>query len=221
MLLPPLRPYSALPAYPTAPLPTTGSYNPSVPYGAPSPAATAAIQPYPADAVSFSPPTQPLPIGAIAPNFTLKNQDGQAVRLYDALSRGPVVLFFYPKDNSFLCTRQVQAFRDAYPYLRQLGASVFGISSDDAKAHQQFIAEQRLPFPLLSDPTQQVRSQYGAQSLGGYLPGRVTMVIDPASRRIRASYSSQTNIGEHIQTALQALQPATQPYSAAFQNSVR
>lgn len=153
-------------------------------------------------------PSQPLPVGAIAPDFILNDQNGQPVRLYDALRQGSVVLFFYPKDNSPLCSKQVQAFRDAYPALQQLGASVFGISSDSAKSHQQFIANQQLNFPLLSDPDQQVRTQYGAQTLG-FLPGRVTFVIDSPTRRIRASYSSQANIAEHIRTAITALQPQT------------
>ena len=214
-----LSPYSTISYQIHRPLFNTGASH-LPPLQAPPPALPF-NQSKPSDVFLPVSPNQPLGVGALAPDFVLPNQNGQPVRLYHELSRGPVVLFFYPKDGSYLCTRQVQAFRDAYPYFQQRGAAVFGISSDDAKSHQQFIAEQRLPFPLLSDPTQHVRSQYGAQSLGGVMPGRVTVVIDPATRRIRASYASSPlspfNLGEHLRTALQALQPPAPPYPNAFQ----
>jgi thioredoxin-dependent peroxiredoxin len=166
-------------------------------------------QPFPPvvlDTYSPSRNTHPLQPGQTAPSFLLPDQNGKPVHLYQALQKGPVVLFFYPKDNSPLCVKQVQAFREAYPYFQQMGASVFGISSDSAKSHQQFIASQRLPFPLLSDTNEQVRKQYGAQSLGGVIPARVTFVIAPQTGQIKMAYSSQFNIQEHIQHALQALQ---------------
>lgn len=178
-----------------------------------APSANPYQQPFPPvvlDTLALSRNTQPLQAGQIAPGFILPDQDGKPVNLYQALQKGPVVLFFYPKDNSPLCAKQVQAFRDAYPYFQQMGVSVFGISSDSAKSHQQFIASQRLPFSLLSDPTEQVRKQYGAESLGGAVPARVTYVIAPRTGQIKLTYSSQFNIQDHIQTALQALQPDSQ-----------
>jgi len=143
--------------------------------------------------------------GSPAPDFTLNDHANRPVRLSDALKRGPVVLFFYPKNNTAFCTKQVQAFRDAYPEFQKLGASVFGISSDSEKSHQQFITSQRLPFTLLSDPGGIVRQQYGAQRFWGLIPNRATFVINGPNQTIRTVYSSQANISAHINQALQGL----------------
>jgi peroxiredoxin Q/BCP len=143
--------------------------------------------------------------GSPAPDFTLTDHTGRRLHLYDALQQGPVVLFFYPKNNTAFCTKQVQAFRDTYPEFQKLGASVFGISSDSEKSHQQFNAQQKLPFLLLSDPGGKVRRQYGARSFGGLIPNRSTFVIDGPTRSIRTVYSSQANISAHINKALQGL----------------
>jgi peroxiredoxin Q/BCP len=143
--------------------------------------------------------------GSSAPDFTLNDHTGRPVTMKEALRQGPVVLFFYPKNNTAFCTKQVQAFRDAYPEFQKLGASVFGISSDSEKSHQQFNDKQRLPFALLSDPNGNVRRQYGARSFWGLVPSRTTFVIDSSTQTIRTVYSSQANISAHINKALQGL----------------
>ena len=143
--------------------------------------------------------------GKVAPDFTLNDHAGQPVHLSEALKQGPVVLFFYPKNNTAFCTKQVQAFKESHLEFQKLGASVFGISSDSVKSQQQFNQEQRLPFPLLSDPDGKIRKQYGAARLGGLFPNRSTFVIDGSTQQIRTVYSSQANISEHIQKALQGL----------------
>jgi peroxiredoxin Q/BCP len=147
----------------------------------------------------------------IAPDFILhstqKNPENQEVmpfHLYEALKNGPVVLFFFPSNKTPFCQKQLQAFRDSYSRFQALGATVVGISSDPVKSQQQAISQERLPFDLLSDPDDTVRKQFNAQSLWGLLPSRKTFVIAPDAQ-IFSTYSSQTNISEHIGSALSSV----------------
>ena len=89
--------------------------------------------------------------GMKAPDFALKNQDGQEVRLSDFIGK-KVVLYFYPKDNTPGCTRQACAFSNAYNTYRQKGIVVLGVSKDSVDSHRKFADKYGLPFTLLSDP---------------------------------------------------------------------
>ena len=91
-----------------------------------------------------------LAVGTQAPAFTLPDKDGKNVSLNDFAGQ-KVVLYFYPKDSTPGCTRQAQAFRDAFAKFTAEGAVVIGISKDSVKSHQNFAAKQELPFILLSD----------------------------------------------------------------------
>ncbi len=91
-----------------------------------------------------------LAVGTQAPAFTLPDKDGKNVSLNDFAGQ-KVVLYFYPKDSTPGCTRQAQAFRDAFAKFKAEGAVVIGISKDSVKSHQNFAAKQELPFILLSD----------------------------------------------------------------------
>ena len=97
--------------------------------------------------------------GAPAPNFTLKTDDGTDVTLADLRDR-PVVLFFYPKDDTPGCTIECKEFRDARAAFAS-SAHVFGISPDDVTSHQAFRDKYALNFPLLSDPGHRVADQFG------------------------------------------------------------
>jgi peroxiredoxin Q/BCP len=97
--------------------------------------------------------------GAPAPNFTLKTDDGTDVTL-ETLQDKPVVLFFYPKDDTPGCTIECKEFRDARPAF-SARAHVFGISPDDMASHQAFRDKYGLNFPLLSDPGHRVANQFG------------------------------------------------------------
>jgi peroxiredoxin Q/BCP len=100
--------------------------------------------------------------GSPAPDFTLPATDGQTVTL-SALRGRPVVLYFYPKDDTPGCTTEACDFRDRQSvWDGELGAAVFGISADSLKAHDKFRAKYNLPFPLLSDPDKAMISTYGA-----------------------------------------------------------
>lgn len=142
--------------------------------------------------------------GSPAPDFELPDQQGQAVRLSHLLEQGWVVLFFYPKDHSPVCTTQVCAFRSAYHEFQDAGAEVVGISSDSVESHQKFVQNQSLPFTLLSDQNGEIAAHYGVQKTFGLIPGRVTFVIDPQGM-IRLAYPSQFNAKAHMQKALALL----------------
>lgn len=99
--------------------------------------------------------------GEKAPAFTLTADDGSKVRLSD-LKGGPVVVYFYPRDDTPGCTREACAFRDQKAGLKKLGATVLGISTDSTASHEKFRDKYELNFPLLSDPEHAVAEKYGA-----------------------------------------------------------
>ena len=142
--------------------------------------------------------------GDLAPDFTLPDQSGTPVRLGDFLGKTDVVLYFYPKDNTAVCTAEAWAFRDKYEVFRDVGATVIGISSDSVVSHQQFAAAQRLPFILLSDVGAVIRKRYGVPTAFG-LPGRVTYIIDRQGI-VRHIFFSQFTAEKHVDEALQTLQ---------------
>ncbi|HEX5103847.1 MAG TPA: thioredoxin-dependent thiol peroxidase [Pirellulaceae bacterium] len=99
--------------------------------------------------------------GTKAPAFTLQADDGSKVKLAD-LKGSPVVLYFYPADDTPGCTREACAFRDRSAELKQLGAKVFGISPDDVASHARFKSKFKLNFPLLADTDHKVAERFGA-----------------------------------------------------------
>lgn len=102
--------------------------------------------------------------GEPAPDFSLTGLDGQGaevqVRLSDLRGR-PVVLYFYPKDDTPGCTKQACGLRDEWSAFRAAGAEVLGVSPDDVASHRAFAAKYDLPFTLLSDPDHEVAEAYG------------------------------------------------------------
>ena len=101
-----------------------------------------------------------LNVGDRAPDFTLQDQNGNAVSLSDFLGRR-VVLYFYPKDNTPGCTRQACAFGALYGQFKQKGVEVIGVSKDSVNSHAGFAKRQNLPFILLSDPDRVAIEAYG------------------------------------------------------------
>jgi peroxiredoxin Q/BCP len=99
--------------------------------------------------------------GKKAPAFTLVDDQGKKVKLTD-FKGSPVVLYFYPRDDTPGCTREACAFRDRSAELEKLDAVVLGISTDSVESHAKFRDKYQLNFPLLSDPDQKVCTQYGA-----------------------------------------------------------
>jgi len=99
--------------------------------------------------------------GSKAPAFTLTGADGKKVKLAD-LKGAPVVLYFYPKDDTPGCTKEACAFRDRKQQLTKLGAQVFGVSPDSAESHAKFRDKYQLNFGLLADPDHAIAEKYGA-----------------------------------------------------------
>jgi peroxiredoxin Q/BCP len=120
-----------------------------------------------------------LQIGDKIPNFSAKDNNGNDFDSDSIIGKKPVVIYFYPKDNTPGCTAQACSFRDQYEDFKDLGAEVIGISSDSIASHEKFIKKYRLPFILLSDSDKKIRTLFGVKAnLFGLLPGRVTYVAD-------------------------------------------
>ena len=143
-------------------------------------------------------------VGSKAPDFILPSQSGEMVNLKDFLGKKPVVLFFYPNDDTPGCTKQACAFRDEYEAFGQLDAEVIGISSDSVESHKNFAEKHSLPFLLLSDEGGKVRKLYGVPTTFGLFPGRVTYVID-AEGVVGHIFASQLGVEKHVEEAREAL----------------
>ncbi|MBK7351931.1 MAG: thioredoxin-dependent thiol peroxidase [Gemmatimonadetes bacterium] len=128
--------------------------------------------------------------GAKAPAFSLPAADGATVRLTQ-FKGAPVVLYFYPKDDTAGCTTEACEFRDRWRAVRATGATVLGISPDPVASHQKFAAKYKLPFPLLADTDHAVATAYGVwgeKSMYGrryFGILRTSFVIGPTGKVIR------------------------------------
>lgn len=143
-------------------------------------------------------------VGDKIPSFSLLNQYGEQVSIDRFLGK-PFVIYFYPKDDTPGCTAEACQFRDAYADLRDLDAEVVGISSDDPASHLAFAEKFNLPFVLLSDLDNEVRKHFNVPgSFFGFLPGRVTYVID-ADGIVRHMIRSQIDIKRHIRETIRQL----------------
>ena len=145
-------------------------------------------------------------IGDFLPHFTAIKQDGTAFDSKSIQNR-PVVIYFYPKDNTPGCTTQACSFRDAYQDFQDLGAEVIGVSGDSVSSHQNFQQKHRLPFILLSDADRKLRKLFGVPTaLFGLVPGRVTYVFDAAGKAIYIFDNMSAK--NHIAKALTAIKKA-------------
>ena len=115
--------------------------------------------------------------GRPAPDFELESDTGETVRLSDLRGK-PVVLYFYPKDDTPGCTRQACGIRDAWGEFERAGAEVLGISADTQASHERFKAKYSLPFTLLADPEGRLGEPYGVAKEGKRSYERSTFVID-------------------------------------------
>jgi thioredoxin-dependent peroxiredoxin len=143
-------------------------------------------------------------VGDKAPDFTLPSQSGEPVRLQDRIGQHVVVLYFYPKDETSGCTAEACAFRDSHEVFTDAGAEVIGVSSDSVGKHAAFAGHHNLPFTLLSDAGGKVRKAYGVPAVLGFIPGRVTYVID-RDGTVRHIFNSMTNIDRHVKDALEVV----------------
>lgn len=119
-----------------------------------------------------------LQVGDKIPFFTAIDSNGNSFEVWDYIGQ-PMVIYFYPKDDTPGCTIQACTFRDQYEDFKTLGAEVIGISSDSLSSHKKFASRYKLPFILLSDTNKKIRTAFGVPNdFLGLLPGRATYVID-------------------------------------------
>lgn len=145
----------------------------------------------------------PPALGDPAPDFTAPTGGGGTLHLGDYLGHKPVVLYFYPRDDTPGCTAEACAFRDQRQSFEQAGAVIIGVSGDPAESHDRFTAKYSLAFPLVSDADGRVRRLYGVEPHGA-LPKRATFVIDAAGI-VRGIFSSLPSATTHVDRALAAL----------------
>lgn len=146
-------------------------------------------------------------IGDKAPEILGLNEKGEEIRL-SAYSGKKIVLYFYPKDSTSGCTAQACNLRDYYADLRKAGYEVIGVSVDDAKSHQKFIAKNELPFSLIADTDKKLveqfgvwgeKSMYGRKYMGTF---RTTFIIDEEGVIERIILPKQVKTKEHSKQIL-------------------
>lgn len=148
-------------------------------------------------------------VGDAAPDFHATDSDGQSVGLSEFKGRQAVVLFFYPSDNTRVCTEEACAFRDAYSDLTDLGAAVIGISGNSAESHRGFADQHRLPYRLIADSDGAMRKAFGVANIMFVVPRRVTFVIDK-SGIVRGVYNSLFEGTRHVEQAVATLKELKQ-----------
>ena len=142
-------------------------------------------------------------------DFTLTDHRGQPFSI-SAWRGSYVVLYFYPKDFTSGCTKQAQAFRDAFCDLQKLNAKVVGVSKDSVESHAKFSAKHDLPFPLLSDPELEIIKQFGAYGTknmyGKKVEGviRTTILVDPEGHVVETW--RKVRVKGHVDKVIEAIE---------------
>ncbi len=141
-----------------------------------------------------------LKVGDRAPAFDSVTHDGKHVKLADFSGKKNVVLYFYPKDETRVCTLEACGFRDAYEELMGHDTEIIGVSFDSGESHAKFAERYKLPFVLLSDENGAIAKAYGAKGLiGGLLKmaSRVTFLIDKEGK-IAGIFKSALSADVHV-----------------------
>ncbi len=145
-----------------------------------------------------------LQVGEKAPEFSGRDQDGREVDSHALLARGPVVLYFYPRDFTPGCTIEACNFRDAFADLDARGATIVGVSVDDEASHKRFADKHGLPFTLIADPAGALAKRFQATRAFGLGVRRVTYVIAPDGL-VRGVFHHELLIGRHVADVQKAL----------------
>lgn len=114
--------------------------------------------------------------GTPAPDATLQDQDG-TLRNLAAFRGQPLLVYFYPKDDTPGCTTEACSFRDVWDRYQSAGVAVVGVSADDSESHKKFAQKHSLPFPLLADTDHELADAFGVPATAGYF-ARVSFLID-------------------------------------------
>lgn len=143
-------------------------------------------------------------IGDTIPTFSLPDQHGKEVAIASKIGR-PLVIYFYPKDDTPGCTKEACSFRDQYDVFAEHGAEVIGISSDSPQSHLAFAKKYNLNFTLLSDEKGKVEKLFGVpRSVLGLISGRVTYIVDKEGV-VRHIFNSLFNAEKHVEEALRVI----------------
>ena len=129
-------------------------------------------------------------VGSLAPAFSLPSSDGVAWNLSDHRGK-PVVLLFYPRDNTPVCTKQLCSVRDHWADYKATGAEIVGISTDSVESHKNFAKKKSFPFKLLSDSKGDVIDKYGAKS---WIPGRSARAVVVIDKNGKIAYRKVESI---------------------------
>lgn len=142
---------------------------------------------------------------SLAPDFALPDQDGNTRKLLDYKGKW-LVLYFYPRDNTFGCTKEACSFRDELSDLKALNAEVVGVSVDNIESHKAFAEAHKLSFPLLADTKKTMSRDYGVLTPMGFA-NRVTFFIDPNGEiKDTIQWANWFTYGEQIKERLNKLQ---------------
>ncbi len=145
-----------------------------------------------------------LPIGTKAPDFTLPSTNGADFKLSKDAENEAVIIYFYPKDNTKVCTAEACQFRDNFDLLRNLSVKVIGISTDSISRHKLFKAKHRLPFELLSDKGGKVSKLYKAHIPFLNLSKRITYLLN-AKHEIVETVNDLFNSEIHLKRVIKHL----------------
>ena len=153
--------------------------------------------------ISCKAQTKQLGLGDTIPMFSLKDQNDSLFTVADYIGKKKLIIYFYPKDESPVCTKEACAFRDSYNDFIKAGAVVVGINSGTVKSHHDFTTNHQLPFTLLSDPDNKVLKLFGVKGKF-FLTGRKTFVVD-LTGKIVYTFDSFTNGSAHAKETLEFL----------------
>ncbi|TDP59251.1 peroxiredoxin [Flavobacterium dankookense] len=148
-----------------------------------------------------------LKIGDKLPNFKAKDTNGNLFDSQDYIGKQPLVIYFYPKDETKVCTEQACSFRDNYEEFKELGAEIIGISADTVQSHINFKKKFNLPFILLSDYDKKLRKLFQVENDFLFIPGRQTFVANKEGEIVLVFNSMSGKI--HIEKALKIVQKMT------------
>ena len=144
-------------------------------------------------------------VGDKVPTFILKDQNGNDFNIENYIGKQNLVIYFYPKDDTPGCTKEACKFRDEFEDFADLNALVIGISSDSVESHKNFENKYKLPFILLADINKKVRTLFGVPKSMGFIPGRVTYVINKSGEVIYV-FNSISKAEKHVEEAKRILQ---------------
>lgn len=146
------------------------------------------------------PAAKEIVVGDAMPAFSLTDQNGKTFNSADYVGKSYLVIYFYPKDESMVCTKEACRFRDIFNDFTKAGAKVIGINGGTVASHKAFADHYKLPFILLSDPGNVVYHKFGVKNTM-FMTGRETFVIDPKGKVVFA-YTAMMQGKKHADDAL-------------------